>query len=264
MAKGNLIYHYCGSQAFVEIVQSGLLWASDITKLNDPSEKKLASDIIQCLARKHSVAADYGLFEERVQGVYVCSFSKEDDLLSQWRAYAEDGEGFSLGFDRDALKSIDRKELLSSTRNRIGIELEEVFYDEEEFREYYESYLKEGLKGKFLLGKFEAGSELNEAQGLLKAPFYSEEKEVRAYIPFTAIHDIKALEGDLGRRISTRHTKYGLCSYTFITIQTNTQSSLKHIVLGPKNVNTKVDIEKFLRVNGYNGVTISCSAGQYR
>ena len=26
-------------------------------------------------------------------------FSKNGDLLSQWRAYAEDGKGFSIGFD---------------------------------------------------------------------------------------------------------------------------------------------------------------------
>lgn len=29
---------------------------------------------------------------------YVCCFSREGDLLSQWRAYADDGAGFSVGF----------------------------------------------------------------------------------------------------------------------------------------------------------------------
>lgn len=50
---------------------------------------------------------------------YICCFSKKGDLLSQWRAYANDGRGFAIGFDVDILK-----ELLKDTE----IRLEEVEY----------------------------------------------------------------------------------------------------------------------------------------
>ena len=33
------------------------------------------------------------------RSVYISCFSKKPDLLSQWRAYAEDGTGVSIGFD---------------------------------------------------------------------------------------------------------------------------------------------------------------------
>jgi len=39
--------------------------------------------------------------------VYISCFSKEPDMLSQWRAYAEDGKGVSIGFNLDKLKKAD-------------------------------------------------------------------------------------------------------------------------------------------------------------
>jgi hypothetical protein len=38
--------------------------------------------------------------------IYVCCFSQEGDLLSQWRAYCRDGGGVSLGFDPIELRGI--------------------------------------------------------------------------------------------------------------------------------------------------------------
>ncbi|MCG7570563.1 DUF2971 domain-containing protein [Pseudoalteromonas sp. CNC9-20] len=268
MTQNKLIYHYCGSEAFMGIVKSRQLWASDITKLNDPSEKMQGYDTIQSLVKKYSDPGSFTFFNQAISGVYVCSFSKVDDLLSQWRGYADDGEGFSLGFDRDALKSIDAEasspSSSSNPKRRSKIELREVFYDENEFSNYYDQYFNGNLSEKPILGRFGAASDLNEAQGLLKIPFYSEEEEVRAYITYPSIHDITVLEKELGRQVSIRNTKYGLCSYTFITILANSNTSLKRVVLGPKNKSTEVDVERLLRINGYNDVEVSRSEGQYR
>ena len=54
-------------------------------------------------------------FEELVEilnskgqkSVYISCFSREPDILSQWRAYAEDGRGVSIGFNLDMLKKAD-------------------------------------------------------------------------------------------------------------------------------------------------------------
>lgn len=35
---------------------------------------------------------------------YICCFSGEGDLLSQWRAYADDGQGISVGFKKSQIK----------------------------------------------------------------------------------------------------------------------------------------------------------------
>ena len=51
---------------------------------------------------------------------FVCSFSEERDLLSQWRGYCKNGSGYSLGF---ALSS------LQSCVKRAGFAIKPCVYD---------------------------------------------------------------------------------------------------------------------------------------
>ncbi|HEY8660108.1 MAG TPA: DUF2971 domain-containing protein [Hanamia sp.] len=46
-------------------------------------------------------------------------FSKNGDLLSQWRAYAEDDKGFSIGFDSNYIY------------HGLGVNINSVVYEEE-------------------------------------------------------------------------------------------------------------------------------------
>lgn len=47
---------------------------------------------------------------------YICCFSGDGDLLSQWRAYADDGQGISVGFKKSQIKDF-LKELEVETIN---------------------------------------------------------------------------------------------------------------------------------------------------
>ena len=38
---------------------------------------------------------------------YFCCFSESSDLLSQWRAYGNDGQGVAIGFNAKLLSKID-------------------------------------------------------------------------------------------------------------------------------------------------------------
>ena len=38
---------------------------------------------------------------------YVCCFSEEKDLLSQWRGYGSDGNGIAIGFNAQLLRKLD-------------------------------------------------------------------------------------------------------------------------------------------------------------
>jgi hypothetical protein len=51
---------------------------------------------------------------------FVCSFSEEGDLLSQWRAYSREGGGLSLGFNFH---------IIERCANRQGYRLEPCIYD---------------------------------------------------------------------------------------------------------------------------------------
>ncbi len=48
----------------------------------------------------------------RLQHVYCLSLSEDSDVLSQWRAYADDGKGLAIGFSRKWLISLEPPVLL--------------------------------------------------------------------------------------------------------------------------------------------------------
>jgi hypothetical protein len=48
---------------------------------------------------------------------FVCSFSSDGDDLEQWRAYADNGRGFTIGFDTKILEEAFMKDVTSSQGN---------------------------------------------------------------------------------------------------------------------------------------------------
>ena len=111
----NFLYHYTSQSGFKGIIESKKIWATNILYLNDTEEIKQALWVtMTCLERISespiSKSEEKFVYEfyKRVEsitkrdsdfGVYVCSFSTEPDLLSQWRGYCPDGNGISIGFD---------------------------------------------------------------------------------------------------------------------------------------------------------------------
>lgn len=102
---------------------------TDIFNLNDPSELSHgfshAANILnskaekgqpesQIFAKRFAAFHQGGLHESA--HFFVCSFSADGDDLGQWRAYADNGRGYALGFDASALESaFTRQNKLSST-----------------------------------------------------------------------------------------------------------------------------------------------------
>jgi Protein of unknown function (DUF2971) len=112
-----IIYHYTSAAGLRGILESGRLWLSDIFTMNDPSELKHGVSQAGGLLRAKAAsgppetkrfARDFADFYERAlvdtAHYFVCSFSSDGDDLGQWRAYADDGRGYSLGFDGERLE----------------------------------------------------------------------------------------------------------------------------------------------------------------
>jgi Protein of unknown function (DUF2971) len=112
----NLIYHYTDGSGLIGIIRYGTLWLTDIFSLNDPSELKhgidIASslinsiksddDVVRFFAERFVKIVNEGI--ENIANFFVCSFSTDGSDLSQWRSYADDGRGYVLGFDTQALE----------------------------------------------------------------------------------------------------------------------------------------------------------------
>jgi hypothetical protein len=113
------IFHYTNGAGLRGILQSGAVWLTHISGLNDPSELahglSHAIDALRTRARTLGSASesflraltdfvDRGGLQKSIR-IHVCSFSAEGDDLSQWRAYGDDGLGFSLGFEAATLET---------------------------------------------------------------------------------------------------------------------------------------------------------------
>jgi len=111
------LFHYTDLEAVKGIFTSKSLWLSKFTSTNDISEIRLALQHFQAFVEKEAreVAGDEArLLREaarRLEGyrrtnICLASFCEENDLLSQWRSYGNDGRGIALGFSSPRLQAI--------------------------------------------------------------------------------------------------------------------------------------------------------------
>jgi hypothetical protein len=113
-----IVYHYTNDVGLKGILETGQLWLTDIFSLNDPSElthgfsvainaltSKVASDsrVSQIFTKNFAAFAEQGAIQKTAH-FFMCSFSSCGDDLGQWRAYADNGRGYAIGFDAKALE----------------------------------------------------------------------------------------------------------------------------------------------------------------
>jgi len=120
------LHHYTSFEALLSIVQTKVLWATNVHYLNDASESELGLEIMSQIAaeaRKTSEGVDLEFltfFLEWLTGsvfesasVYVLCFSEAHDQLSQWRGYTAHGRGICLSIDSTLL--VERMQALGWT-----------------------------------------------------------------------------------------------------------------------------------------------------
>ena len=143
------LYHYTTPEGLIGIISSNHVWATDAFYLNDSEELIGGIRVAKAQLEKMRERATHENQRSRIDwllndirnlgtpgsmAAYVCSFSSERDLLSQWRAYCKGG-GFSIGFPADQLAQTvaeqgfslsqcsysedDHKRLMSEAANRI-------------------------------------------------------------------------------------------------------------------------------------------------
>ena len=110
-------YHYCSPATFVSIVKNRSIWLSDISKSNDSKELHwiveqfdeylYSSPFADIVSRSPFFKRILRRFEgEALFKCWALCLSEKKDDLGQWRGYAKDGTGVSIGFNQELLKSI--------------------------------------------------------------------------------------------------------------------------------------------------------------
>lgn len=86
------LYHYTSREVFWKIIESETLLARHIRFSNDMEEQELGINLMKNAMKKENMEMD-----ETMSNPFMVCFCEKDDLLSQWRGYAN--EGIALEFD---------------------------------------------------------------------------------------------------------------------------------------------------------------------
>ena len=266
------IHHYCGVEAFRKILARKRLWVSDAYYMNDYLEHKLILN--KAVKRLNSLATGpkngefYGKLAQSLTNPlltsfhpYVCCFSGKDDLLSQWRAYSDDGAGFAIGF---STKRLDLH--FESAHNKwMGVQIVKVEYDadkqdellDKEIEQRLARYLELCVKPGFDEGRCIAHAHacLWELATKCKGKGFAEEDEYRMVTCVTPIAIVDKPGGQVAEidasKMSFRVS--GKRIVPFYTFRFGV-SDVVAIRLGPKNAarEMRYSLEMFLRRHGYD------------
>jgi len=99
LVRRELFYHYTSIDAFCGILSSGAVWATDSRFLNDQKELRHAFKLFASALKesKHHLANEILDWHNYFWCHCVFSMSRSPEVLSQWRAYGDDGYGVALG-----------------------------------------------------------------------------------------------------------------------------------------------------------------------
>ena len=222
-----IVYHYCSLESLNSILNHRSLRLTNILKSNDSMEiswicryydgefenaYKNASDLLKEKISLERFKGYMRLFTDEFFNennadfrYYVTCFSYQDDLLSQWRGYADDGRGAAIGFDLDVLKQIvqvspeksqssvvslhkisysesEQKETVHQIVCELVSEIEKMLQEEKELSGNFENKTKEyemELLDKIMNSFKKTFLKLFQVSVYMKNPFFREESEIR-------------------------------------------------------------------------------------
>lgn len=285
-----VLYHYCSNAAFHSIVENRSIWLSALSLSSDTMEGKLVTDVIAEMAKSDGLGQaniqrlkeSVSLIEQIMEGLGFC-LSEEGDLLSQWRGYADDASGFSIGFSKKYLEKLSEASL---NPQKSGFTLRKVEYEYESQKnliqptyEKIKDYIKQGaykpLWHRTLLG---SGMEQEiEAKNkkikqnymklsmtilplfakffLLKTYAFREEREWRLISYLTKTGDDECCFQSFPDKI---------VPYRTFSLPNLEENSIVKVILGPKNNTPEYVIDGLLKQNNFENVTVIRSELSYR
>jgi Protein of unknown function (DUF2971) len=275
---GELIYHYCRPEAFLEIIKHKAVWMSAYYVLNDAMEREWGYSVFAGVLDE--LRDEFGNdFTEQVTNAIDAStflnvamiscYSLDADVLSQWRAYADDGRGFAIGFDPKLMKMPAKQLRVLYERDAQVAELtgnlKHVFNNEKSIGFKFDEQFKSHW--------FNVGLDLIS----YKHYGFREEKEIRlVHVSGLAPHgnsfkilplgardeDGKEIIGP--REIRFRPSNGAVVPYVSLDYTDNGKNSpVKEIVLGPRNESSESNIDIFLNTIGIDDVRVRRSTVPY-
>lgn len=260
----SVLFHYTNQEGLLGIVNNKEIWSTKAHYLNDSKEFSYAIELVdEVLNSREYLANDIAQeLKNRISyietvNICVTSFTKNGDLLSQWRGYGGRGVGYSIGFNGDELK------LLANAQHFI---LCPVIYERESqillVREIVDRWLEGDHQVDGLTPIQDAPAEFEDYFAMLapifKDPSFQEEEEWRLISPM--------LNCDLDR-FSFRAGRYSLVPYYRFSLEEPTiQFSLSKIIVGPSPMQdlSKLALDSYMYSKGIEQLPTTLSKIPFR
>lgn len=275
------LWHYTDANGLIGILETGKMWATQVTCLNDTLEQLFFGDLVHNAVREKKrdntdenldllLYAANEILQNRdftTVGQFVICFSGSEDDLGQWRGYGGGECGYAIGFQSQHLKDALTKRPCSflvpmsytdSTHNNVVSSV----------MSWGETYYREGLvRGdtdpKIWAKEFVEvfSNELSLLASLVKHPKFSGEKEYRI-VDYLQEGDHKNLIFRQKRTLLARHLPLDL------TVDANGSGLLPitsiYVGPGPGQKISKISVGDLLEKCGYKDINVQLSSVPYR
>lgn len=267
----DILYHYCSAHAFYSIINNKEIWLSSLSLSNDYKEGIILFDKMKSkvnnadviLSNKDSILTTIDRVSCEYDALAFC-LSKKKDMLSQWRGYADDGRGFSIGFAKDDIIKLLQNDEVSG----LDLKLREVIYDPEKIDETADQvlskikdainmradYAKYGVDLFYLMLGIFIEISIHDSF-LLKNQSFKEEDEWRlTYIKkHNKIDDRSTYRVNIDRIIP------------YISLSLNKlEKCIYEVYIGPKNITPPQIVEAFLLSKKFRNAKVYKSSASYR
>ncbi|WP_339884758.1 DUF2971 domain-containing protein [Polaribacter vadi] len=268
--KDNILYHYCDELVLNSILTNNEIWLSDINYMNDSTELKWARELFIKILKdnKDKFTQEFrfdiinsALSIDKYLLPLIGCFSMKKDLLSQWRAYANDGNGFSIGFSSKLIYE------------GLGVNIKTITYNHKEQEKIILNNLIKLFKiwekdeSEFSNSSLKFAVDLN----YLKNPYFEEEAEVRIVRlivkkkgKFTDIGGNSKINKIEPLPVLERERNGDKIRYIKLPIEIPSEQIIKEIIIGPKSNIKKEILINMLNKNGIENVNIIKSKIPYR
>lgn len=278
MAIPEILYHYCSNDSLHKIVTQKTILLTSASIANDYQESKV---VLQYLNTKadDSQLSHKELYAELIDYIknnmptppFIGCFTTQRDQLSQWRGYADDGRGVSIGFRTDNFEICERIPTINVEPGRcIGIH--EIQYFSKQLEVIVDDILEHYLEKHVIdLNKhpevlIETFKKLIKLSYISKNIGFHEENEWRIILlPFLhylpGSHQLSGKDLPKVRSMVIR----GNIATTFslpLNWHGNTPP-IAEIVIGPKNRVNRFDLDMLLKSNSMSDVNIEQSEISY-
>jgi hypothetical protein len=269
------IYHYTDLNGLIGIIENQCLFSTNIGFVNDNKELIYGREfILRTIPQLKNTLTEYikpelidaivdSLNSIQIPEFYTTCFSKEKDLLSLWRGYADNGQGIAIGFYSGLRNSINQ--MLQGSHVKYDTKIQKA-YLKEILKISLSFIIEKKIEHKLTEEEFELVTKKIISNIILEDFLTFKDKGFKEENEYRYIVGSQYIKNDKKNKIHFRTNGKFLIPYIKLEAKAGELLPINEIIVGPCNYQStlKRGIIRLLIENGYNNVPINFSDVPFR